>query len=542
VKFGFPMASMTTIVAWGANSFYEGYEKAGQLEWLDKMLKWSTDYFMAAHKSDCEFVGQIGNGGVDHGFWGRPEEMTMNRPAYSISCNNPGSDLAGETAAALAASSMYFTRRGESSYAAQLLTHARSLFEFADKHRGVYTNAISDAGGFYNSWSGYEDELMWSAAWMALATGESSYADMAEDFYNQFDELQGLPSEFSWDDKTAGGQLLLYQLTENSRYKSNVQAFLANILHGDFTPKGLVWISSSEWGSCRHAGNLAHFALEAAQLGIDSDDAISFAENQINYILGDGGRSYVCGFGNNPPERPHHRASSCPDMPQQCDWNAFNNPGPNPQVLNGALVGGPDHNDNYNDDRGNFVSNEVATDYNAGFQSALAGLNKLFGEGTTSGPHPTAGPTDPPQPTDPTNPTNPTNPPEPQGGSISNPQTGLCLAVDSQDETPHDYSNVKVDSCNEGRAEHWEMDQEGQIKHSSSGHCLDEDQNNQEVELYTCSGATWQKWDIVGKTIVNRHSGRCLDIAGCPDGCGAGTNVWAYDCYQPGNNQQWEFN
>ena len=42
-------------------------------------------------------------------------------------------------------------------------------------------------------------------------------------------------------------------------------------------------------------------------------------------------------------------------------------------------MGGPDHNDNYNDDRGNFVSNEVATDYNAGFQSALAGLNKLFG-------------------------------------------------------------------------------------------------------------------------------------------------------------------
>ena len=25
-----------TIVAWGANSFYEGYEKAGQLEWFDQ--------------------------------------------------------------------------------------------------------------------------------------------------------------------------------------------------------------------------------------------------------------------------------------------------------------------------------------------------------------------------------------------------------------------------------------------------------------------------------------------------------------------------
>ena len=61
---------------------------------------------------------------------------------------------------------------------------------------------------------------------------------------------------------------------------------------------------------CRHAGNLAHFALEAAQLGINTADATSFAENQINYILGDGGRSYVCGWGNNPPQRPHHRSET----------------------------------------------------------------------------------------------------------------------------------------------------------------------------------------------------------------------------------------
>ena len=48
VKFGFPMASMTTILAWGGISFYEGYEKADQLDWFDKCLKWSLDYFMAA--------------------------------------------------------------------------------------------------------------------------------------------------------------------------------------------------------------------------------------------------------------------------------------------------------------------------------------------------------------------------------------------------------------------------------------------------------------------------------------------------------------
>ena len=29
--------------------------------------------------SDGELVGQIGDGDADHAWWGRPEEMTMNR-------------------------------------------------------------------------------------------------------------------------------------------------------------------------------------------------------------------------------------------------------------------------------------------------------------------------------------------------------------------------------------------------------------------------------------------------------------------------------
>lgn len=43
-------------------------------------------------------------------------------------------------------------------------------------------------------------------------------------------------------------------------------------------------------------------------------------------------------------------------------------------MLNGALVGGPgDINGNFVDDRSKFEFTEVATDYNAGFTSALAG-------------------------------------------------------------------------------------------------------------------------------------------------------------------------
>lgn len=49
-----------------------------------------------------------------------------------------------------------------------------------------------------------------------------------------------------------------------------------------------------------------------------------------------------------------------------------------PNQLDGAMVGGPGRNDDYQDRRGDYVKNEVACDYNAGFHSAAAGqyLNK----------------------------------------------------------------------------------------------------------------------------------------------------------------------
>jgi len=375
VKFGFPMAAMTTVLAWGAIAFPHGYEKSGQTEWMTKCLKWSTDYFIAAHTGANEFYGQVGDGYADHGWWGRPEEMSMDRPAFKIDAGHPGSDLAGETAAALAAASMWYRMTGDEGYADTCIEHAKQLYDFADQHRGVYTDTIP-ASGFYNSWSGYNDELVWGAAWLYKATGEESYLSKAEKLYQDFD-MGGTPSEFGWDDKKAGVQILMYELTGDSKYKTAVDNFLNYIWSCDKTPQGLVWISSSQWGSLRYAADLSFIALQAAELGVQTDKGREWAEGQINYILGDTGRSYVVGWGNNPPQRPHHRGSSCPDRPQKCDWDAFNSPGPNPQILTGALVGGPDHNDYYEDNRQKFEATEVATDYNAGFQSSLAALASL---------------------------------------------------------------------------------------------------------------------------------------------------------------------
>ena len=92
---------------------------------------------------------QIGDGNADHGFWGRPEDMTMNRPSFRITSSKPGSDLAGETAAALAASSMFYKAIGDSSAASEALSHARTLFRFADEKRAKYTDSVPEAASFY---------------------------------------------------------------------------------------------------------------------------------------------------------------------------------------------------------------------------------------------------------------------------------------------------------------------------------------------------------------------------------------------------------
>jgi len=132
-----------------------------------------------------------------------------------------------------------------------------------------------------------------------------------------------------------------------------------------------------QWGSNRYAANAAFIAMVAAKNNILVTESRNFARSQIHYMLGGGGRSYVVGFGNNPPQRPHHASSSCKDMPAPCDWNDYSLSTPNPQVLNGALVGGPDQNDNYTDRRDDYVANEVTCDYNAGFQGAVAALKEI---------------------------------------------------------------------------------------------------------------------------------------------------------------------
>jgi len=384
VKFGFPMAASVTLLAMGAVEYRSAYVQSGQLTHLLNNLRFINDYFIKAHTAPSELYGQIGAGGTDHAWWGPAEVMQMARPSARITASCPGSDLAGETAAAMAASSMVF-RATDPGYADTLLMHARQLYDFADNFRGKYSDCIRDASGFYNSWSGFNDELVWGAIWLYRATNDPAYLTKAQNYYaNLSNEPQTTTKSFrwthAWDDKSYGCYVLLANLTNNPTYRADAERWLDHwsIGAGLRTSGGLAYVDSAGWGALRYAANTAFLALVYSDQLSDATKKQryhDFAVRQINYALGQNPRnsSYVVGFGANPPRNVHHRTA-------HGSWNDnINEPTQSRHILYGALVGGPDTNDTYTDNRQDFTKNEVATDYNAGFTSALARLYQEFG-------------------------------------------------------------------------------------------------------------------------------------------------------------------
>ena len=376
VKFNLPMAYSAAMLGWSVLEDKKAYEESGQYEYILGDIKWVTDYLIKCHPEDEVFYYQVGDGNADHSWWGPCEVMTMNRPSYKVTKDNPGSAVTGEAAAALAIASIVF-KDTDKDYSRLCLEHAKSLYAFSD-------SAKSDAGytaanGFYNSWSGFYDELSWAGCWLYTATGDSKYLDNAKTCFaksgHDFDWA------LCWDDVHIGAALLLARITGDKAYKDEIQKHLDFWSCGTsdgkkitYSPKGLAWLD--QWGSLRYATTTAYVAAVYSRWDGCPSDKVSvywdFAVSQANYALGSSGRSYVVGFGENPPSHPHHRTSKG----SYCD--NMNEPSEFRHTLYGALVGGPDASDGYMDTVTDYCKNEVACDYNAGFTGLLAAMYSKY--------------------------------------------------------------------------------------------------------------------------------------------------------------------
>ena len=376
VKFNLPMAYSAAMLGWSVYEDREAYEQSGQLEYILGDIKWVCDYLIKCHPEDEVFYYQVGDGNADHSWWGPCEVMTMNRPSFCVTKDNPGSAVVGEASAALAVASLAF-KDSDPDYSKLCLEHAKSLYSFADSTRS--DSGYTAANGFYNSWSGYFDELAWAGSWLYLATNESKYLDNAKSCFTQ----AGHDYDWSlcWDDVHIGAAVMLAKITGDKTYKDEVQKHLDYWSCGTsdgqkitYSPKGLAWLD--QWGSLRYATTTAFVASVYSRWDGCPSDKVSvywdFAKSQADYALGSSGRSYVVGFGEDSPEHPHHRTS----QGSYCD--NMNEPGQARHTLYGALVGGPDASDGYSDTVNDYTKNEVACDYNAGFTGLMAAMYSKY--------------------------------------------------------------------------------------------------------------------------------------------------------------------
>ncbi|CAN0891563.1 Endoglucanase 4 [Linum grandiflorum] len=407
VKFNFPMAFTTTMLAWSVVEFgtmMGSVEKKHALE----ATRWATDYLLKATAVPGFVFAQVGDPYADHNCWERPEDMDTRRTPYAVSKNFPGSEVSGEIAAALAASSIAF-RGVDRLYSAKLLSRASTVFRFADTYRGSYNASIGEwVCPFYCDFSGYEDELVWAAAWMFKATKAAYYWSYVVKNAGELDkmELKGIDGftysggsygEFGWDTKTAGINVLVAgmpttnNVTETTTFGPNADRFVCSVLPESptvavqYSPGGLLFkpggsnmqhVTALSFLFLAYGRHLQRYkrVVHCGNVVVKHDRLYNFARTQVDYLLGTNPlkMSYMVGYGPKFPQRIHHRASSLPSIEKhreridcQGGTSYFTSQNPNPNQLTGAVVGGPDIRDAYDDSRADFVHSEPTTYINA---------------------------------------------------------------------------------------------------------------------------------------------------------------------------------
>ncbi|KAI5677811.1 hypothetical protein M9H77_08761 [Catharanthus roseus] len=401
IKFGFPMAFTTTLLSWSIIDL--GKNMGSELGNALKAVKWGTDYLLKATAKDGIIYVQVGDAFSDHNCWERPEDMDTLRTVYKIDANNPGSDVAGETAAALAAASIVFRTRNPA-YSRLLLNRAIKVFRFADRHRGAYSSSLHSAVcPFYCDVNGYQDELLWGAAWLHKASRRREFREYI--VKNEVVLRAGETiNEFGWDNKHAGinilisKEVLMGKEDDLKSFQIMADGFICSLLPGiahpqvQYSPGGLIFKAGGS--NMQHVTSLSFLLLAYSNYLSHANRAVpcgsrsatpallkQLAKRQVDYILGDNPlrMSYMVGYGSRYPQRIHHRASSLPSVqahPARIGCKAgskyYLSPNPNPNLLIGAVVGGPNSSDAFPDSRPFFQESEPTTYINAPLVGLLA--------------------------------------------------------------------------------------------------------------------------------------------------------------------------
>jgi hypothetical protein len=409
IKFGLTTGFTGSTLAWSLYEYPDAFRTAGLEDEAFNLLRWADDYFMRVTFLDSSgnlvaFAQQVGDQ-TDHSCgWMPPELRRIDfcpRKGYFVTEESPAADVTASAAASLAASYLVLKDK-DPAYADKCLKYAAALYKFAAK----YPDKVGTVtGGLYTSEYAYDD-LAWAAVWLYLATGTQSYFD---DILGPSAKgggwLDGFPgfkttclqnaaascwaesATHDWNSVRTGVFLKMAQILRDQNHP--MAKAMASIARDDSMkwPNGTIAMTPAgfsvayDYGSARYNSAGQFVALLYSKLFSDDKDAanaiLPWAKKQMEYILGKNplGTSYMMGYTNKYCLQPHHAAGHA------SIWGQPDTPVDNRHIIWGALVNGPDSNDNHVDRRSDFGSNEVTIDYNVSLIAALAAQYSLWGGG-----------------------------------------------------------------------------------------------------------------------------------------------------------------
>ncbi|ORY93845.1 Six-hairpin glycosidase-like protein [Syncephalastrum racemosum] len=340
-----------TLIAWGASEWYQGYEYAGQTAQLDEMLRWGADWLMKTHPRPNILYSQVGEQDTKEDYWGPDTDIPQERPSYS---NRTTSVIAAATASALASTAYFYQQQLQNStYALRLTRHAVQVFQLAQVLRK--SENITTTSPY----------MTYSALWLYRLTGDQTYHGAAIKHFDYYGS----------DDPMAVAVYVLGSQvngTDSESYKEAAEAYLESLLvhHADYTPGGLYIPEHDDTSACDTSRTCA--AMHVAMIATLHDPVQhkKFTQQQLEYILGRNPNSmpYIVGVNADSPKNPRHAGAAGGANSEAFENDAY----PTNYTLYGALVAGPDANDEFQDKRSAASFTSVRVTYNAAYQSLLA--------------------------------------------------------------------------------------------------------------------------------------------------------------------------
>eukprot|EP01025_Chloroclados_australasicus_P004577 TRINITY_DN1116_c0_g1_i4.p1 TRINITY_DN1116_c0_g1~~TRINITY_DN1116_c0_g1_i4.p1 ORF type:complete len:1104 (-),score=93.66 TRINITY_DN1116_c0_g1_i4:304-3615(-) len=369
VKMTLPIAYSMSVLALAFKLYPSQFTAESKEKYFD-VMKWGGDYLWKtvieaeAGGKVPRVVVQIGDLQRDLNEWTRPEQMRYVRPVLIAGPTNPAAEVYAMVAAGLSGAG-FAIQYWDQGYTKPYMQKAMTAYA-ASWNSSSYSSSFEQLNFAYAS-MGYFDELMYAAAWLS-SVNTGSY-----EYQRDFIDAKSLVSQSIRSAPPSVTNLYMLAETvlaitpgyedERNITKKYLEQWIEAELPLVTTPDGLTVTRNGR----RNVPTVLDVGLMAAAIGSTEKDQeekrryICWAFEQLGYVLGQNSNriSYMVGYSNKYPLNVRHKAASCPpNIRTPCTRQNLASRSPNPSVVSGGVVNGPDVQGTFRDERANAVQNE----------------------------------------------------------------------------------------------------------------------------------------------------------------------------------------